>query len=283
MPARIHVSQGVLKGTVFEIQKNFIRVGSDLSSDICLPSPDIPGSTFILEFDIREKEYRVFCRSDDTTYYNGRLIAEGTKFVWKPGLSLSIANHAVLELETDPDPTPIPMESNREKRIRDFAFDYESQTQGQTQANRQSAKNATAKKGTDVAQLIKLLVTIACIAAIPILFLVKNNMGDSEKPKTVLTYSELEEKVMDACESGELPRLYMQRLITANRLESVSLEKSLEEYHHLRDLLLSYQKNDDDVDSGSDDIVEIKKNLWNFTVHRIQLLNNRKKSNPSDL
>ena len=277
MPARIHVSQGVLKGTVFEIQKNFTRVGSDLSSDICLPSPDIPGSVFILEFDPVKKEYRVFCRSDDATFYNGRLIAEGAKFVWKPGHSLSVANHAVLELEADTDPTPAPMESNREKRIRDFAFEHENPIQRQTQVNRQTAKN-----GTDYATLIKLLVTVVCIAAIPILFLVKNNMDESEKTKPVLTYSELEEKMIAACESGELPRLYFQRLTTANRLESVSLDKSLEEYHQLRNMLLSDKKNNGDVYAGSDDIVKYKEELWDFSVHRIQLLNNRKKSSPSD-
>jgi len=162
MSARIRITRGINAGTTHEIHVNFLRVGSDLSCDFCIPSAEVPPVAILVEYIESSRSYSVHCRSEDACYFNGRLMNPGDKRDWTAGQELAIGRTLGLELELDADPSPTPPDTRRERQQQ--FIDHQIQDAALAEdASLALPTGGTVESSTDPSVLIKIGVIVLCI------------------------------------------------------------------------------------------------------------------------
>ncbi len=106
MTARIVVQTGSSAGTVFWIHQPVIRLGSDPSMDLCLPSPDLEPHVMTIEF--RSKDYRVYNRGTQSFFMAEQCLSSGQSHIWLETDLLELPDGQQLAIELDDDPSPAP-------------------------------------------------------------------------------------------------------------------------------------------------------------------------------
>ena len=244
MPSRIKIIRGHGAGTVHEIHVNFLRIGSELSCDFCLPSPDVPAVAFLVEYSISTKSYRVHCRCKDSAYYQGKLLTLGDKRDWKSGQELAIGQSLVLVLESDSNPSPSPPISAREKQNQSLMM---TETAPASDNRTEKEDDTTPPKS----QVIPILVIVGCciISALALMYRV-NMLGFLKKPEIKPpsfeeVVSELNRFKKDNPQHGEI---YMRLILEAHREEIRFPQNARENYLHLRKQILQDRELNKDIE-----------------------------------
>jgi hypothetical protein len=239
MPARIRITRGINVGTVHEIQVNFLRIGSDLSCDLCIPSADVPAVAFLVEYVEANKYYRVHCRAQDICYFNGRLMNLGDKRDWAAGQELTIGRSLCLELELDENPSPCPPESRREKQQHFIEQQIQDSISNSTEIQSEDANSTTKKTEQSTSKLAPILVIFFCLAVSA--FAVLNNLGilgSVKKENPVPTYKEVLTEIQKIDDSEQQKKIYLRLLTEAQRNENREIVKQREIYIKLRNIIL---------------------------------------------
>ncbi len=106
MAARIVVQSGISSGASYWIERNVVRVGSDPTSDMVIPSPSVDPHALTVEF--RQTEYRVYNRGSQQIVVGGQLLEQGQYTNWLDTDLLQMQGDVTLALELDADPSPTP-------------------------------------------------------------------------------------------------------------------------------------------------------------------------------
>lgn len=93
-------------GAIHWIERNVVRIGSEPSSDMVIPSPAVDAHALTVEF--RQTEYRVYNRSATQVIIGGRLLESGQFMPWVDSDLLQMQSDVTLALELDSDPRPSP-------------------------------------------------------------------------------------------------------------------------------------------------------------------------------
>ena len=109
MSATIRIESGISAGTSFWIDRAVLRVGSDPSCDLCLPSSGIDPHALTLEY--RAGEYHVYNRTEDEVVLGASSLSAGQRASWRVDECLVLGGEVKLLLEIDGDPAPSPSPS----------------------------------------------------------------------------------------------------------------------------------------------------------------------------
>lgn len=245
MPARIRITRGLNAGTVHEIHVNFLRVGSDLSCDLCIPSPDVPSMAFLVEYIEATRSYQVHCKCKDAGYFNGRLMNPGDKRDWAVGQELAVGRSLVLELETDADPSPSPPESRKEKQQQYIEQRIKESDAVAGEATASSGKPGSKKK--QASNIMPIIVITACV--IISIGSILNGAGafnsiTGPKEQPVPTYREVLAELKKLDDANPQKHLYLRLLMESQRENSPSKEK--EAYIQLRNVIFQDRELKDD-------------------------------------
>lgn len=104
MAARICIHSGIASGTTFWIERPVVRIGSDPSSDLCIPSSDVSSHALTVEY--REGQYRVHNRSQSDLFVGGRVIEPHASRHWRESDLLELPDGVQLALELEGDGVP---------------------------------------------------------------------------------------------------------------------------------------------------------------------------------
>ncbi|MEM7315246.1 MAG: FHA domain-containing protein, partial [Planctomycetota bacterium] len=80
MPAKITVQSGIAAGASHWIQQRVVRIGSDPTAEVCLPSANVPGHALTLEY--KDGNYRVYNRCRDNVYVGTRVVEPNRVATW---------------------------------------------------------------------------------------------------------------------------------------------------------------------------------------------------------
>lgn len=167
-------------GATHWIERNVVRIGSEPSSDMVIPSSGVDAHALTVEF--RQIEYRVYNRSSAQVIIGGRLLEPGQFMPWMDSDLLQMQSNVTLALELDSDPRPAP------KPILDASEDL--------QKNLASLKEATDTPHPQVVQAVSDLtaetpaglskstlqwaVTVLCVLGCVLLLVRQQYRSDSE-------------------------------------------------------------------------------------------------------
>lgn len=126
MPAKVTIQSGISAGTSHWIEQPVIRIGSDPTCDVCLPSAAVPSHALTLEY--RNGQYRVYNRCRSNVFVGTRMIESGKALEWPDTDILQLSDDIELVLDVDADPTPVPMRAavEPEYEIDEVEADYAS-------------------------------------------------------------------------------------------------------------------------------------------------------------
>ena len=233
MPARIKITRGVNAGTTHEIHVNFLRVGSDLSCDFCVPSADVPPVAILLEYVDATRSYSIHCRSKDACYFNGRLMNSGDKRDWAAGQELAIGRTVGIELELDDDPSPTPPDARRGRQQRFI----DSRIQDSESEENALTTESTADKAA-LSALIQIGIIVFCVLASALALMFKFGAFDSfagREDEPVPTPDLVRLELIEIAKTDSSKEVYLRLFDQAQR--NRTLEK--ENYSKLYDMILT--------------------------------------------
>lgn len=187
MTARICIHSGIASGTTFWIERPVVRIGSEPSSDLCIPSSEVSPHALTVEY--REGQYRIHNRSQSDLYVGGRVIEPHASRQWRESDLLELAGGVQLALELDDDGAPAPKslhtlydsEPNDAQQVADAAATELSQSQHKVTRDASQGEHAAltqqkAKRGI----LGPILVTCLCVTGCVLLLLREHNKSHSD-------------------------------------------------------------------------------------------------------
>jgi hypothetical protein len=106
MSANIRIESGIAAGTNYWIDRPVLRIGSDPTCEICLPTAELPLHALTLEF--RNGAYKAYNRSASPLTLGSAAIQPGTAGAWDDGDMLILPGDQRLVLAIDGYPRPCP-------------------------------------------------------------------------------------------------------------------------------------------------------------------------------
>jgi hypothetical protein len=172
MSANIRIESGIAAGTNYWIDRPVLRIGSDPTCEICLPTAELPPHALTLEF--RNGVYKAYNRSSSPLTLGSAAIQPGAAGAWDDGDMLILPGDQRLVLAIDGDPRPCP---RPERQANDGFADETSAPAGDESAA--AAEVATKAKSKNLMQMA----TIAlCVVGGGGLLLLNNSGGLSPAP-----------------------------------------------------------------------------------------------------
>lgn len=164
MTARITIQSGIAAGTSHLIDSRVARVGSDPSSDVCLPTADIPAHALTLEF--RDSHCRVYNRCQHNIYI-GTSVAEPEQVVpWPETDVLQLGQDIELLIDLNHDES-----ANFLHELGDDAFGL----QNEDNSDNSASIEVNPKKSSPNKTMLQLGVTIACLIGCAMLLIRDQN------------------------------------------------------------------------------------------------------------
>jgi hypothetical protein len=111
MSASIRVETGISAGTTYWIDRPVLRIGSDPSCEICLPTADVAPHALTLEF--RDGNYRAYNRSSEPIRVGTAVVQQGATGIWGGDQAVQLPGDLRLVLQVDGDPRPSPRADSR--------------------------------------------------------------------------------------------------------------------------------------------------------------------------
>lgn len=260
MTARIVVQSGTSAGNVFWIQRPVIRLGSDPSMDLCLPSPGLEPHVMTIEF--RSTDYRVYNRGSQPFYIAELCLSPGQSHTWLESDLLELPDGQQLAIELDVDPSPGPA-SDPYGVIGNLNAEPDSAAPREPQS-----KPHTANSGAPASQLQgpaadatpqarssgssgQWLVIAFCIILGGFLLLRHQFQANSS---VATTAPEFEQVILDAIESQKsLPQGLIGQLQFAEAAAVAgNRPAAFERYSRLRDFLLTMQPTSSQIPEAQD-------------------------------
>jgi hypothetical protein len=164
MPALLRIESGISAGTSYWIDRAVLRLGSDPTCEVCLPTSELAPHAVTLEF--RDGGYRLYNRSPVAVSLDGVNVPAGRATAWPAQSSLDLPGAIRLVLDVDGDPRPCPAPTDRASAN---AGDFDLHGM-----SRQSESHAPAKRGPPSAKarskiLAQLGIIVACMAGCALL------------------------------------------------------------------------------------------------------------------
>jgi len=264
MPARIRITRGVNAGTTHEIHVNFLRVGSDLSCDICIPSTEVPSLAVLVEYVEGTHSYQIHCRSKDTCYFNGRLMNPGDKRDWVPGVELAIGHALGFELELDTDPSPTPPEARRDRQQQFIDQQIQYSESIETESTEPSEKNGA---GTSI--LPQLCVIVVCVAVSILAIISKTGVFDpllGPQDDPIPTLKEVFSELDKVDEANLKKETYLRLFMDAQREEDRESTKERTIYVRLRNMIYQDRELNEDMKLCDKTVRYINDRIKNLSV-----------------
>jgi hypothetical protein len=264
MASQIRILHGSNVGTVFELQHQFIRIGSDSGNEICLTGVGIPAVAMVLELMPAKKAYRLYDRSHGRLLLNGKPLSGNGETIWEHQEKISIDDIVTLVIEDktatadiplpplQPTPQtlsrqskpPLPTLANETKRTTTPKQKTITPEQKPRQASppiRLTSHHATKNKTMETVQMIGVIV-IAGLVCYGIIYLNNPHVTKSEQ-HAVRPYSALAAELYGAVQEKTMPQKYMDILTYGREGEKKSPKKTLKAYIEMKqEILLKKEK-----------------------------------------
>ncbi len=104
MPAKITIQSGISAGSSHWLDGRVVRIGSDPTADVCLPSADVAAHALTLEF--RDGSYRIYNRSGQNVFVGTHVVAPDHVATWMDTDILQLGDEIQLVLDVGDDPAP---------------------------------------------------------------------------------------------------------------------------------------------------------------------------------
>jgi hypothetical protein len=264
MSSQIRILQGPNEGTTFELNNQFIRIGSDSSNEICLAGAGIPAAAMVLEFQSATKSYRIHDRSHGRLFLNGQPLPSNGEIIWEHHSKVSIEDMMTLVLENktetmdmplppplpayeassvskQPKSSPPPIKKTEISRSEPKAAKTEPKPRQTSSPVRLTSQPAAKNKTMEMIQMIGIIVVAGLICG-GILYW--NSHSDSEGDRhTVRSYSALTSELYSAVQNKTMPQKYMDTLTYGREGEKKSPQQTLKSYIEMKqDILLKKEK-----------------------------------------
>lgn len=106
MGARIIVQSGISAGSTHWMESSVVRLGSEPSADVCIPSSLLDPHALTIEY--RDGEYRVYNRGSHQVFLGGRVLGSRQSSTWQDTDILELPDDVSLALDLDEDASPGP-------------------------------------------------------------------------------------------------------------------------------------------------------------------------------
>lgn len=184
MSARIIVQSGISAGTSHWIERSVIRIGSDPTMDLTIPTSELASHAMTLEF--REGVYRVHNRSDKAIHLGGQTIESGSAERWFDTDLIEIPGAVTLALDLGDDPSPSPKPSDRAT-----APWHGAAVPPEKAGQNESAPRRDAGQQESSSLLLQLGVIIGCVVISTLLLTKDRWMGTSEEAKSLPSFTQV--------------------------------------------------------------------------------------------
>jgi hypothetical protein len=233
MSASIRVESGISAGTKYWVDRAVMRVGSDPTCDVCLPSAELAPHALTLEF--RDGAYRAYNRSSSVVSVGAATVQPGSNAVWQSDETIHLPGDLRISLEVDGDPRPTP----RPDSHFDDGFGDDVASLPMDAASAGTAEEAAAKKSKS--SMLQMAIIGICVVALAGMLMMKN-AGGGEKPAADRpTFSQL---VQESLTKGEPHQDIVRRLQYAQaaivRYGTRSNKVAHDRFSKLRDQLVSH-------------------------------------------
>ena len=180
MSACIRIESGVSAGTIYWIDRPVLRVGSDPSCELCLPSAGLKSHAITLEF--RSGQYTIYNRAENDVQLAGVAVAAGERAHWPVEGRLILGGETELarEIDGDPAPSPSPDNASMEEDRHDSAELGSAETAD-------AASDETSPKSSK--SMVQLSVIGACMLCCVIF--VGSGSGDSQTETNVPDFAQI--------------------------------------------------------------------------------------------
>jgi hypothetical protein len=175
MGARITVQTGIAAGSTLWIERPVVRIGSETSADLSIPSVKLAAHAVTVEF--RNGLYRVYNRSRDHIFLGGQALASGECAQWLDSDILELLDGIQLSLSVDEDPRPSP--AQLDQALDDWQANDDLMTTAtlSTGNDRSPSPSNPANSSSGGSLAIQLAVILFCAAG-SVLLLYRHNAKD---------------------------------------------------------------------------------------------------------
>jgi hypothetical protein len=223
-----------------------LRIGSDPSADIRIPTANLAPHAMTLEF--RDGHYRIHNRADETILVGRNQVEPQTAQIWKEGSELQVADTRLL-LEADGDPAPVRAPKNAS------ATDYETVDEAADVLDEcdQDSDESKTKPNAKSKQLTQLCLILVCGLAGVLLFV----GGDNAAP-AASSPVDFDTVVREARAADDVPDSLVRELQYAEQsfVRCGATKAVVARFQRLRDRLVGFQATmESDDDGGVEEIL----------------------------
>ncbi len=264
MPAKITIQSGISAGSSHWLDSRVVRIGSDPTADVCLPSADVASHALTLEY--RDGHYRIYNRSGCNVFMGTHVVAPDDVATWVDTDILQLGDEIQLVLDVGEDPAPTGQPRNRGGD--DVASQEEPAISTRNSVSARHRNGSVPAAGVDVASKssrfgIQLGVILACVVG-SILLLARHQLQarpDAQPPP------QFAEVIQTALASPTTSRELVARLQFAEAaVVRGDKQAAVERFERLRDDLLpqreSFVTDRRDPELAMLDYIEFRLSRW---------------------